>query len=72
VLAEKLQLAGWDCTRSRLAKIEARQVWVADFELLYFARVLKHSLEALYPSLDPKSVDPRLRSLNEERPASSA
>ena len=46
-LAERLQLAGWDCTRSLLAKIEAQQVWVADFEMLYIAKVLKVSLEDL-------------------------
>jgi transcriptional regulator with XRE-family HTH domain len=60
-LAERLQLAGWDCTRSLLAKIEAQQVWVADFELLYFAKVFKMTLEDLFPSLDPGLTDPRGR-----------
>lgn len=59
-LAERLQLAGWDCSRSLLAKIEAQQVWVSDFELLYFAKVFKVSLEALFESLDPVKNDPRL------------
>jgi transcriptional regulator with XRE-family HTH domain len=71
-LAERLQLAGWDCTRSRLAKIEARQIWVADFELLYFAKVFKANIESLYPSLDPQRNDPRLVSkMEKSRPQRS-
>ena len=58
-LAERLQLAGWDCTRSLVAKIEAGQVWVADFELLYLAKVLKVTLPDLYLTLDPMNADPR-------------
>lgn len=58
-LAERLQLAGWDCTRSLLAKIEAQQVWVADFELLYFAKVLKVGLQDLFTNLEPLANDPR-------------
>lgn len=58
-LAERLQLAGWDCTRSSVAKIEAGQVWVADFELLYLAKVLKSPISELYSTLDPMAADPR-------------
>jgi transcriptional regulator with XRE-family HTH domain len=58
-LAERLQLAGWDCTRSLVAKVEAGQVWVSDFELLYFAKVLKVSISELFPTLDPMAADPR-------------
>jgi hypothetical protein len=54
-----LQIAGWDCTRSLLAKIEAQQVWVSDFELLYFTKVFKVPMEELFASLDPMKNDPR-------------
>ena len=36
MLAIKLQLAGWDVTRSTVAKIEARVIWVGDFQMFYF------------------------------------
>lgn len=52
-LAAKLQIKGWDCTRSWLAKIEAQQVYVRDFELLYFRAVFGRSLEELFTTLSP-------------------
>lgn len=52
-LAAKLQLKGWDCTRSWLGKIEAQQVYVKDFQLLYFRAVFDTSLEQLYSTLKP-------------------
>ena len=55
-LAAKLQVGGWDCTRSWLAKIEARQVLVRDHQLLRLCAVLDVKLEALFPSLDPKKA----------------
>ncbi len=55
-LAVKLQLKGWDCTRSWLAKIEARQVYVKDFELLYFREIFGRSLEELYGTLSSKAA----------------
>jgi len=58
-LAAKLQLKGWDCTRSWLAKIEAQQVYVKDFELLYFRAVFGKSLEELYSALSPKALAAR-------------
>lgn len=58
-LAAKLQLKGWDCTRSWLAKIEAQQVAVKDFELLYFRAIFNKPLEELYNTLAPEKVDPR-------------
>ena len=58
-LAAKLQLKGWDCTRSWLAKIEAQQVYVRDFELLYFRAVFGKSLEELYTALFPKALTAR-------------
>ena len=61
ILAAKIQLQGWDCTRSWLAKIEAQQVCVKDFELLYFAVVFEATLEKLFTTLLPKKADPRIR-----------
>ena len=55
-LAAKLQLKGWDCTRSWLAKIEAQQVYVRDYELLYFRAVFDKSLEELYSTLSLKAI----------------
>lgn len=62
VLATKLQLEGWDCTRSWLAKIEAQQVQVKDFELLYFRKLFALKLEDLFPSMSPRKADPRIQS----------
>ena len=58
-LAAKIQLLGWDCTRSWLAKIEARQVHLKDFELLYFRDVFGNDLKDFFPTLSPKKADPR-------------
>ncbi len=55
-LAAKLQLKGWDCTRSWLAKIEAQQVYVRDYELLYFRAVFGTRLEDLFTTLAPKAA----------------
>lgn len=63
-LAAKLQLKGWDCTRSWLAKIEAQQVYVKDFELLYFRAVFGKSLEDLYSTLSPKALIARVKKLS--------
>jgi transcriptional regulator with XRE-family HTH domain len=57
--AAKLQVLGWSrCTRSWLSRIEARLVAVRDYELAYFCKVFQVPLQALYPSLDPRKVDP--------------
>lgn len=53
VLAAKLQMAGWDISRARLAKIEARLVWVGDYRLYFFAKVLKVSITELLPPIRP-------------------
>jgi transcriptional regulator with XRE-family HTH domain len=60
-LAAKLQVKGWDCTRSWLAKIEAQQVYVKDFELLYFCAVFGKHLDDLYSSHSAPKADPRRR-----------
>lgn len=59
-LAAKLQVQGWDCTRSWLAKIEARQVLVRDHQLLHLRVVLGVRLDDLFPMLDGRRA-PRPR-----------
>ena len=53
-LAAKLQRNGWDCSRSWLAKIEAKQVLVRDHQLLHLCGVLGLKLEELFPTLDAR------------------
>jgi len=48
-LAAKCQLIGWDITRDVIASVELRRRWVADAELLLFAKVLQVPLADLYP-----------------------
>ena len=50
-LAERLQDAGWNISRSGLAKIECRVVWVGDFELIYFVNVFGVGIGELFPRL---------------------
>ncbi|MFT3990592.1 MAG: helix-turn-helix transcriptional regulator [Luteolibacter sp.] len=52
-LAGALQRAGWDLSRSGVAKVEARMVWVGDDQMLYFMRVLRVEFEDLLPPIDP-------------------
>ncbi len=49
VLAQRLQLAGWDVSRTSVAKLESRLRWVSDCELLFFAKVLSVDLRELFP-----------------------
>jgi len=51
-LARKLQLAGLHISRSGLAKIECGMLWVGDFELLYFVRMLGVAVQDLFPALE--------------------
>lgn len=53
-LAAKLQLAGWDISRSGVSKIEARLKFVMDFELDYLVEVLRVDLKELFPNHPPK------------------
>ena len=50
LLAARLQRAGWDVSRTSIAKIEAQLRWVADCELFLIAKVLKVKIEDLFPS----------------------
>ncbi|HEX8294805.1 MAG TPA: helix-turn-helix transcriptional regulator [Chthoniobacteraceae bacterium] len=48
-LALRLQSVGWQISRSALAKIECRIVWVGDFELLYFVSAFGVAIGELFP-----------------------
>ena len=54
-LSERLQSAGWRISRSGLAKIECRMVWVGDFELLYFVNVFGIGIGELFPRESKKA-----------------
>lgn len=54
VLASKLQIAGWDVSRSAVSKIEARLSHVDDRGLMYLAEVLKVDIRELFPVRDAK------------------
>lgn len=62
VLAEKLQLAGWDISRTSLAKLEAQLRWVSDVELLFLAKVLRVGVAELYPDgVELEKIGPKFR-----------
>ena len=48
-----LQLAGWNISRSGVAKIEARLLQVGDCELCYLRQVLRVDVRELFPTLNP-------------------
>lgn len=52
VLAAKLQIAGWDTTRSAISKIEGRTIYVDDRALVFLAEVLKVEVSELFPKRD--------------------
>jgi transcriptional regulator with XRE-family HTH domain len=52
-LAEKLQLAGLDKSREAVGRIEARLVYVREYELLFIARVLGVDWRDLLPEIGP-------------------
>lgn len=47
--ATACQVAGWDVSRGVIARIEGGVRWVADFEIIHLASVLKVSAGMLYP-----------------------
>ena len=49
MLATKLQLSGFDISRSGVSKIEARLRFVDDKDLMFLAEVLKVSIQELFP-----------------------
>jgi transcriptional regulator with XRE-family HTH domain len=49
-LYTRLKMAGWNCSRSRLAKIECGLITVRDRDLPHFLNVFATSFEALNPA----------------------
>ena len=50
LLATKLQIIGMEhATRKKVCKIESREVWVSDDDMLFFSRVLRVELKDLFP-----------------------
>ena len=52
MLATKLQLAGFDISRSGVSKIEALLRFVDDKDLMFLAEVLKIPIQELFPRRD--------------------
>jgi transcriptional regulator with XRE-family HTH domain len=48
-LSSRLKKAGWNCPRSKLAKIECGLIIVRDHDLLHLAKAFATRMEALYP-----------------------
>ena len=59
-LATKLQLAGFDTSRSGVSKIEARLSYVDDKTLLYLAEVLKSAGAGTLPREDARQSNSRV------------
>lgn len=52
-LATKLQLSGFDTSRSGVSKIEARLSYVDDKTMLYLSEVLRVPVQELFPARTP-------------------
>ncbi len=48
----KLQDFGWNICRQRIARIEACEAWVGDFEMLLLAKALDTEVKDLLPDLE--------------------
>lgn len=49
-LATECQLVGWDISRGIVAAIEGRVRWAGDYEIALLAKILRVSIERLYPA----------------------
>jgi len=47
-LAARLQRQGWPASRGLVAKVESGERWVADFEAVFLAKVLRIPIQKLY------------------------
>lgn len=50
----KLQDLGWNICRQRIARIEACEAWVSDFEMLLIATVFNVEIKDLFPPIKQK------------------
>lgn len=49
-----LQEIGWNICRQRIARIEACEAWVSDFEMLLLAQALEIEIPELFPKIEDK------------------
>ena len=49
-LSARLEMAGWKCSRSRLAKIECGLITVRDRDSPHFLNIFAMDIDALYPA----------------------
>ena len=50
---ERLQGQGWNICRQRVARIEAREACVSDFEIFLIAAALEVEFKDLFPKMEP-------------------
>ena len=50
----KLQDLGWNICRQRIARIEACEAWVSDFEILLVSTALEVEIAELMPKMESK------------------
>ena len=68
--AVHLQLAGWNISRSGVAKMEAQLLEVGDREVCYLRQVLRVDVKELFPPLNPhKTIREGLAELLNKEPA---
>ena len=62
LLAQKLQLLGWDVNRTSVAKLEAQLRRVTDCELLFLSKALQVPVADLFPRVtNLKALGPLFR-----------
>ncbi|MGA3008583.1 MAG: helix-turn-helix transcriptional regulator [Opitutaceae bacterium] len=49
-----LQEIGWNICRQRIARLEACEAWVSDFEMLLLAQALGIEIPELFPKIEDK------------------
>ena len=65
-LTAKLELDGRNITLSWLEHIEAHQLYVRNFELLYYREVFDEALKEFFPSFHLETVPHDIKAANEE------
>lgn len=57
LLSARLKIAGWNASRSSLAKLEAKMLPVADHHLFFLAKIFDVPLRELFPKIDPQDLN---------------
>lgn len=65
-LTAKLELDGRNITLSWLEHVEARQLYVRNFELLYYREVFDEARKEFFPSLYVETAPRDIKAANEE------